>query len=66
MNFDTFKFFSDEPVSMSSELGVERPTTLALPESRMERRVHFSDVAGAQILSDEPTEENTTPSPKYV
>lgn len=51
---------------MSSELGVERPTTLALPESRMERRVHFSDVAGAQILSDEPTEENTTPSPKYV
>lgn len=51
---------------MSSELGVERPTTLALPESRMERRVHFSDVAGAQILSDEPTEENTTPSPKKI
>ncbi|XP_068202294.1 7SK snRNA methylphosphate capping enzyme-like isoform X1 [Palaemon carinicauda] len=39
-------------LSMSSELGVERPTTLPLAESQEERRVHFGDVSKC-LITDE-------------
>ncbi|XP_069169157.1 LOW QUALITY PROTEIN: 7SK snRNA methylphosphate capping enzyme [Procambarus clarkii] len=51
---------------MSSELGVERPTTLTLPESQVERRVHFSDVGGARLVTHRQSHVSTTPSPRKV
>nr|XP_053647523.1 uncharacterized protein LOC128699029 [Cherax quadricarinatus] len=49
---------------MSSELGVERPTTLTLPESQVERRVHFSDVDGVRLVTNKQSHVSTTPSPR--
>ncbi|KAG7164580.1 7SK snRNA methylphosphate capping enzyme-like [Homarus americanus] len=51
---------------MSSELGVERPRTLALPESQVERRVHFSDVDGSRLVSGRQSQVSTTPSPRKL
>ncbi|XP_064109213.1 7SK snRNA methylphosphate capping enzyme-like isoform X2 [Macrobrachium nipponense] len=39
-------------LSMSSELGVERPTTLPLADSQEERRVHFGNVSKC-LITDE-------------
>lgn len=51
-------------MNMSSELGVERPTTLPLPESQVERRVHFSDVSSACLVHNQQPRLSSTPSPR--
>lgn len=47
---------------MSSELGVERPTSLALSEAQgVERRVHFNEVDRPHLVATT-TRQNSTPS----
>ncbi|XP_050714367.1 7SK snRNA methylphosphate capping enzyme-like isoform X2 [Eriocheir sinensis] len=52
---------------MSSELGVERPTSLALSEAQgVERRVHFSEVDRPRLVATSTRQSTTptTPSPR--
>ncbi|MPC27082.1 7SK snRNA methylphosphate capping enzyme [Portunus trituberculatus] len=52
---------------MSSELGVERPTTLSLSEAQgVERRVHFDEVERPRLVTARQHSTPSTSSPRYL